>query len=147
MTVKTAVAMRRTSKQMSAQRTSPKQSGMTCLGSHAIPPPAQSTSGSKDGNVTAGHGFQNALRTEKEPGILSLSAVLNAIDGIVAPEGRILVMTTNHPKDLIERSFAQAGQTGAFPSAMQIKALFKSFSTLSTEFPMITPARPFPASL
>ncbi|KAE8154085.1 BCS1 N terminal-domain-containing protein [Aspergillus avenaceus] len=31
---------------------------------------------------------------------LSLSALLNTIDGVAAQEGRVLIMTTNHPEDL-----------------------------------------------
>ncbi|KAF1823067.1 P-loop containing nucleoside triphosphate hydrolase protein [Dissoconium aciculare CBS 342.82] len=36
---------------------------------------------------------------EKKPTI-SLSGLLNAIDGVASHEGRILIMTTNHPEDL-----------------------------------------------
>lgn len=36
------------------------------------------------------------------PGGLSLSGVLNAIDGAAAPEGNVLIMTTNFPEKLDE---------------------------------------------
>ena len=38
----------------------------------------------------------------REKSIVSLSGLLNAIDGVMAPEGHILVMTTNKPEDLDE---------------------------------------------
>lgn len=33
-------------------------------------------------------------------GLTTLSGLLNAIDGVAAPEGRLLVMTSNHPEQL-----------------------------------------------
>jgi chaperone BCS1 len=37
---------------------------------------------------------------EKEKSFVSLSGLLNALDGLVAKEGRITIMTTNHPEKL-----------------------------------------------
>jgi chaperone BCS1 len=37
---------------------------------------------------------------QKAKGGISLSALLNALDGVSAPEGRVLAMTTNHPERL-----------------------------------------------
>jgi len=45
-------------------------------------------------NITGGH-------PNKEPGAgISLSGLLNAIDGVASHEGRVLIMTTNHPEQL-----------------------------------------------
>jgi chaperone BCS1 len=45
-------------------------------------------------NATGGH-------PNKEPGAgISLSGLLNAIDGVASHEGRVLIMTTNHPEKL-----------------------------------------------
>jgi mitochondrial chaperone BCS1 len=42
-----------------------------------------------------------AFKERKNPDIgLSFSGLLNALDGVLAPEGRLLVMTTNHPERL-----------------------------------------------
>ncbi|KAK2875951.1 hypothetical protein FQN49_001493 [Arthroderma sp. PD_2] len=38
--------------------------------------------------------------TDEEPKGISLSGLLNAIDGVASHEGRVLVMTTNHPDKL-----------------------------------------------
>jgi chaperone BCS1 len=45
---------------------------------------------------------------ERAPGI-SLSALLNAIDGAVASEGRLLIMTTNHP-DRLDPALVRPGR-------------------------------------
>lgn len=47
-----------------------------------------------------GFGTHLRSRAERESQALSLSALLNAIDGVAAPEGHILIMTTNHPEHL-----------------------------------------------
>ncbi|GMG12992.1 unnamed protein product [Aspergillus oryzae] len=39
-------------------------------------------------------------RIQWSPGSVTLSAVLNAIDGVAAQENRVLIMTTNHPERL-----------------------------------------------
>jgi chaperone BCS1 len=40
-----------------------------------------------------------ATKDDKKTGI-TLSGLLNAIDGVAAPEGRLLILTTNHPEKL-----------------------------------------------
>lgn len=37
---------------------------------------------------------------DADQGVISLSGLLNAIDGVSSSEGRVLIMTTNHPEDL-----------------------------------------------
>jgi chaperone BCS1 len=50
--------------------------------------------GGNRGNLSGGH-------PNKEPGAgISLSGLLNAIDGVASHEGRVLIMTTNHPEKL-----------------------------------------------
>lgn len=40
---------------------------------------------------------------------VSLSALLNALDGVIAGEGRVVIMTTNHPEKL-DRALTRAGR-------------------------------------
>ena len=47
-----------------------------------------------------GVGMNNGFKAEKKPTALTLSGLLNAIDGIFNNDGRILIMTTNHPEIL-----------------------------------------------
>jgi chaperone BCS1 len=42
------------------------------------------------------------IQSQKNEKSLTLSGLLNAIDGVFSYEGRILIMTTNHPELLIE---------------------------------------------
>ncbi|PKX88385.1 BCS1 and AAA domain-containing protein [Aspergillus novofumigatus IBT 16806] len=42
----------------------------------------------------------NSKQRQKRNNRISLSALLNTIDGVAAQEGRVLVMTTNHPENL-----------------------------------------------
>ncbi|KAL1973216.1 hypothetical protein VTN31DRAFT_5851 [Thermomyces dupontii] len=93
-------------------------------------------------------GFRNASRAERESQALSLSALLNAIDGVAAPEGHILIMTTNHPEHL-DPALIRPGRVD-----MQVafgydktKKIRESYSALFMEFPMISLAWPFPKSL
>jgi len=46
---------------------------------------------------------------DKEKSFVSLSGLLNALDGIVAKEGRITIMTTNHPEKL-DPALCRAGR-------------------------------------
>lgn len=47
------------------------------------------------------HGGSNEQNSNRQPGTgISLSGLLNAIDGVATHEGRILIMTTNHPEKL-----------------------------------------------
>ena len=61
------------------------------------------TSGKADEAATSRH-IARQLRGVSAPGTgnegISLSGLLNAIDGVASQEGRILVMTTNHPESL-----------------------------------------------
>ncbi|MEN8197032.1 MAG: AAA family ATPase, partial [Pseudomonadota bacterium] len=45
-------------------------------------------------------GGQDKKDTSQGGGFTTLSGLLNAIDGVAAPEGRLLVMTSNHPEHL-----------------------------------------------
>ncbi|KAI1106607.1 BCS1 N terminal-domain-containing protein [Jackrogersella minutella] len=60
------------------------------------PPQNQSTDDSKDmvpGQLTPGNGNTN---NNNSSGKLSLSGLLNILDGVASQEGRVLIMTTNH---------------------------------------------------
>lgn len=47
--------------------------------------------------------FQNRTRLDTaSPGLLTFSGLLNALDGVAGQEGKLLVMSTNHPKRLDE---------------------------------------------
>lgn len=46
---------------------------------------------------------------KEEKGMLTLSGLLNALDGVAASEGRILIMTTNHPEHL-DAALTRAGR-------------------------------------
>lgn len=48
-------------------------------------------------------------RDDREPEIISLSCLLNVIDGVVSHEGRILIMTTNYP-ERIDPRLVRAGR-------------------------------------
>ena len=62
---------------------------------------------------------------------VSLSGLLNVIDGVAAPDGRILIMTTNHP-DRLDAALVRPGRVdlrlelGAMDD-MQASAMFKRF--------------------
>lgn len=61
---------------------------------------------------------------------ISLSGLLNAIDGVTSPEGRILIMTTNHPQ-LLDSALIRPGRvdmhiTFELPSSVQVQELFLS---------------------
>lgn len=72
---------------------------------------------------------------EKPPTGLSLSALLNVIDGVTASEGRILVMTTNHAEKL-DPALLRPGRvdmtvTFGYAGREDIKELFSAiYSTL-----------------
>ena len=62
------------------------------------------------------------------PSRISLSAVLNAIDGVSSPTGRILVMTTNHV-ELLDAALVRPGRVDMHihfkhPSKLDIRNLF-----------------------
>lgn len=51
----------------------------------------------------------NTLEKKDTPKVISLSGLLNAIDGAFAKDGRILIMTTNHP-DKIDPALIRPGR-------------------------------------
>lgn len=53
-------------------------------------------------NSAPEHSAPKVVKKDKKPTIsfISLSGVLNAIDGVASAENRILIATTNHPEDL-----------------------------------------------
>ncbi|KAK6004370.1 hypothetical protein QM012_008232 [Aureobasidium pullulans] len=74
---------------------------------------------------------------------ISLSGLLNVIDGVATHEGRILIMTTNHPEKL-DPALVRAGRVDmhirfSYASTAQIKSLFlrmytrDNVSTVATE--------------
>ena len=76
---------------------------------------------------------------EKPPAGLSLSALLNVIDGVAASEGRILVMTTNHAEKL-DPALLRPGRVDmsvvfGYAETADIKELFSAiYSTLDGDF-------------
>ena len=63
------------------------------------PPPAPKEEEMEPGQITRGNGDTNA--NNNTPSFrLSLSGLLNILDGVASQEGRILIMTTNHPEKL-----------------------------------------------
>jgi ATP-dependent 26S proteasome regulatory subunit len=78
----------------------------------------------------------NSNDKEKKSGI-TLSGLLNAIDGVVSSPGRILIMTTNHP-EVLDDALVRPGRCDAkyqfdFCNKEQIKELFQMF--FNTEAP------------
>lgn len=64
-------------------------------------------------------------REQRDKGAVSLAGLLNAIDGIAAQEGRIIVMTTNH-KDKIDPALIRPGRAdvhATFDNATGAQAL------------------------
>jgi chaperone BCS1 len=62
---------------------------------------AAMTTPQRGGNRNAGNRGPPGGHPNKEPGAgISLSGLLNAIDGVASHEGRVLIMTTNHPEKL-----------------------------------------------
>jgi chaperone BCS1 len=63
--------------------------------------PASSTTQRGGGRFGGNRGNPSGGHPNKEPGAgISLSGLLNAIDGVASHEGRVLIMTTNHPEKL-----------------------------------------------
>ena len=64
----------------------------------------------KDKNKEIGPEEDFDKKTDKEEStVLTLSGLLNAIDGIASPEGHVLIMTTNHP-ELLDPALIRAGR-------------------------------------
>lgn len=81
-------------------------------------------------------GFGNG-DNKKESGI-TLSGLLNALDGVVSTPGRILIMTTNHP-EILDDALIRPGRCDAkfqfdFCTKTQIKELYQMF--FNTEAPI-----------
>ncbi len=75
-------------------------------------------------------GFEASSSKKKESGI-TLSGLLNALDGVVATPGRILIMTTNHP-EVLDDALVRPGRCDAkyqfdFCTKTQIKELYQMF--------------------
>ncbi|KAJ5355193.1 uncharacterized protein N7496_012405 [Penicillium cataractarum] len=81
-------------------------------------------------------GKKNSKEKAEQPGI-TLSSLLNVLDGVAASEGRILVMTTNHPEKL-DDALLRAGRIDMqieFRLAISedIEKLYKSIYSVSKE--------------
>jgi chaperone BCS1 len=63
------------------------------------------------GTMAIGHDAITTSLTEKLEGEVSLSALLNAIDGVGSQEGRLLIMTTNHVERL-DAALIRPGPSG-----------------------------------
>lgn len=80
---------------------------------------------------------------ESNKGRLSLSALLNIIDGVAATEGRILIMTTNH-LDKLDKALIRPGRVDMtvkfdLASTPMIATIFRSiFATLEGDAPKST---------
>jgi chaperone BCS1 len=78
---------------------------------------------------------------------ISLSGLLNVIDGVATHEGRILIMTTNHPEKL-DPALIRAGRVDmqisfTYATASQIKSLFLRMYA-GDNVPTATPKALFP---
>ncbi|KAG4427550.1 hypothetical protein IFR05_016968 [Cadophora sp. M221] len=105
-------------------------------------------------NLTKALKKANQLSEEEKKKGISLSGLLNIIDGVASHEGRVLVMTTNHPEKLdealirpgrIDHQVAFSNATGS-----QIRELFKrtySNDLLRTNKIIISPPAPALSSL
>ncbi|RAL04594.1 BCS1 and AAA domain-containing protein [Aspergillus ibericus CBS 121593] len=75
---------------------------------------------------------------------ITLSGLLNVIDGVAASEGRILIMTTNHPEKL-DAALLRPGRvdmsiTFGYARTADVQELFSSiYSTLEGDLRSITP--------
>ncbi|PMD37776.1 hypothetical protein L207DRAFT_586107 [Hyaloscypha variabilis F] len=105
----------------------------------------------------------NQLSEEEKKKGISLSGLLNIIDGVASHEGRVLVMTTNHPEKLDE-ALIRPGRVDhqvAFGNAtqLQVKELFERMytndlprtklilSSPSTSSPVPAPVTPLSLSI
>lgn len=99
----------------------------------ALPPPSTTTPDTPPNPETTKE------EVEKPPAGLSLSALLNVIDGVAASEGRILVMTTNHAEKL-DPALLRPGRVDmsvefGYAETADIKELFSAiYSTLDGDF-------------
>lgn len=101
-------------------------------GNKPLPPPSNTPAGTTTPETTK-------EECEKPPAGLSLSALLNVIDGVAASEGRILVMTTNHAEKL-DPALLRPGRVDmsvvfGYAETPDIKELFSAiYSTLDGDF-------------
>lgn len=85
-------------------------------------------------------------KEEPKPDGITLSALLNVIDGVAASEGRILVMTTNHPEKL-DAALLRPGRVDmsiGFGHTTQpdIEELFTSiYTTMEGDLPRVAASR------
>ncbi|KAI4717373.1 P-loop containing nucleoside triphosphate hydrolase protein [Aureobasidium sp. EXF-10727] len=71
---------------------------------------------------------RSSTTSEELASKITLSGLLNVIDGVATHEGRILIMTTNHPEKL-DPALIRAGRVDmqisfSYATALQIKSLF-----------------------
>lgn len=74
--------------------------------------------------------------TGPDKNTLTLSGLLNAIDGVASQEGRVLIMTTNHPEHL-DPALTRPGRVDlsiafSLATTQQIKDLFLSMYSIDT---------------
>lgn len=90
-----------------------------------------------------------------DKGMLTLSGLLNALDGVAASEGRILIITTNHP-DRLDAALNRAGRVdmavhlGNFrpPESLKLwKLFFGTDHPMEAEFFATVPVNMQPAAL
>jgi hypothetical protein len=77
----------------------------------------------------------NVIDKEKKPSGVTLSGILNALDGIFTNHGRILIMTTNHP-EVLDSALIRAGRCDMkflFDNctSKQVKELYEMFFNTS----------------
>ena len=80
-------------------------------------------------------GFESniSVNKSKQSGI-TLSGLLNALDGVISTPGRILIMTTNHP-EVLDDALVRPGRCDAkyqfdFCNKQQIKELYQMFFSI-----------------
>lgn len=83
-------------------------------------------------------GFEVGSDGKKKESGITLSGLLNALDGVVSTPGRILIMTTNHP-EILDDALIRPGRCDAkfqfdFCTKTQIKELYQMF--FNTEAPV-----------
>ncbi|CAG8957960.1 hypothetical protein HYFRA_00000303 [Hymenoscyphus fraxineus] len=114
------------------------------------------TSGKPENPASANVGKQNTER----PGRISLSALLNILDGVASQEGRVLIMTTNHIEKL-DSALIRPGRVDMtvkfdLATTSMLATIFRSiFATLEgdippsaqkTAFPRIRSPKPSPST-
>ncbi|KAL4900694.1 BCS1 N terminal-domain-containing protein [Aspergillus multicolor] len=113
---------------MSQKRTA----GSSSNDDNSTPASTEQTDGENVNNSGSGSGTGT---TSLEKQGVSLSGLLNVIDGVAASEGRILVMTTNHPEKL-DPALVRSGRidmsiTFGYSTISDIQELFSAiYSTL-----------------